>query len=111
MSARKAGHPAPFGWPSSETQTGKTLHGFVERTIADGSRICTDDHKGYDGLDRKYRHGRVAHSKGQYANGDAHTNGIESFWAPIKRAHKGVSNEAAGAGHGEEIIDVGCATF
>ena len=63
---------------------GKTLHGFVGRTVADGSRICTDDHKGYDGLGRKYRHGRVAHSKGQYANGDAHTNGIESFWAPIR---------------------------
>ena len=35
----------------------------------------------------------MAHSKGQYANGDAHTNGIESFWAPIKRAHKGVYHQ------------------
>lgn len=71
----------------------RTLHGFVNEVTASGSRICTDDHKGYDGLHMHYRHGRVAHSKGQYADGDIHTNGIESFWAPIKRAHKGVYHQ------------------
>ena len=36
-----------------------------------------------------YGHASVNHSHGQYVDGEVHTNGIESFWAPIKRAHKG----------------------
>ena len=37
----------------------------------------------------EYKHRSVVHSRGQYVDGDAYTNGIESFWAPLKRAHKG----------------------
>ena len=32
----------------------------------------------------------VVHSQGEYVRGDAHTNGIESFWSMIKRAIIGV---------------------
>ena len=31
----------------------------------------------------------VKHSVGDYAKGQAHTNGIESFWSMLKRGHKG----------------------
>ncbi len=31
----------------------------------------------------------VRHDLGEYVRGDVHTNGIESFWAIVKRAHKG----------------------
>ena len=31
----------------------------------------------------------MRHSVGEYVNGMAHTNGIESFWSMLKRAHKG----------------------
>ena len=37
----------------------------------------------------EFRHSSVAHSRGQYVDGFTYTNGIESFWAPLKRAHKG----------------------
>ncbi|MYF36971.1 MAG: transposase [Synechococcus sp. SB0678_bin_12] len=31
----------------------------------------------------------VCHSTGEYARGQAHTNGIESFWSLLKRAYLG----------------------
>ena len=29
------------------------------------------------------------HQSGEYVRADAHTNGVESFWAMVKRAYKG----------------------
>ena len=37
-----------------------------------------------------FEHESVRHSTGEYVKEMAHTNGIESFWATMKRAHKGV---------------------
>ena len=34
-------------------------------------------------------HETVKHSVAEYVDGMAHTNGIESFWSMLKRAHKG----------------------
>ena len=36
-----------------------------------------------------FDHASVRHSVGEYVDGMAHTNGIESFWSMLKRAHKG----------------------
>ena len=36
-----------------------------------------------------FEHGTVKHSIGEYVNGMAHTNGIESFWALLKRGYHG----------------------
>ncbi len=65
----------------------QTLQGFVAEHVVDGAKVYTDDHRGYDGLPN---HETVRHSVAEYVNGMAHTNGIESFWATLKRAHKGV---------------------
>ena len=74
-----------------DTPDRKTLHKFLAKAVKRGSTLYTDEHSGYDGLDSIYKRGKVRHSVGQYvADGDVHTNGIESFWAPLKRAHKGV---------------------
>ena len=35
-------------------------------------------------------HEAVKHSVGEYVREMAHTNGIESFWATLKRGHDGV---------------------
>ena len=65
-----------------------TLQRFVRRYAKAGSTLYSDEAPAYDGMP-EYKHRSVNHSKGQYVDGDAHTNGIESMWAPIKRGYKG----------------------
>ena len=36
-----------------------------------------------------FEHETVKHSVSEYVNGMAHTNGIESFWALLKRGYHG----------------------
>ena len=63
------------------------VHGHVEL----GSTLYTDDHAGYRGLGGVlYRHETVRHSVREFVNGMAHTNGIESVWAVLKRGYNGV---------------------
>ena len=38
-------------------------------------------------------HEAVKHSVGEYARGQAHTNGIESQWAMLKRAYEGTFHQ------------------
>ena len=46
-----------------------------------------DDYVVYRGM--PFDHEAVRHVDGEYVRGDAHTNGIESSWSMLKRAHKG----------------------
>ena len=66
----------------------KTLQGFVRDHTEDGSTVYTDDATAYKGL-KKRRHETVKHSVGEYVNGMASTQGIESFWAMLKRGYHG----------------------
>ncbi len=65
----------------------ETLQGFVFDHAAQGATVFTDDAPAYDSL--PFAHATIKHSVAEYVNGMAHTNGIESFWAMLKRAHKG----------------------
>ena len=65
----------------------KTLRGFVESRSKPTAQVYTDTGSAYVGVQRS--HESVNHSRGEYVRGMAHTNGIESFWAMLKRAHKG----------------------
>ena len=65
-----------------------TLQGFVEGHTEPTAQVYTDEGGGYVGIDRA--HESVKHSVGEYVREMAHTNGMESFWATIERAHKGV---------------------
>ena len=64
-----------------------TLQGFVGDHAAEGATVYTDDHGGYQGM--PFDHETVKHSVAEYVRDMVHTNGIESFWSMLKRAHKG----------------------
>jgi transposase-like protein len=61
-----------------------TLHAHVRDTAEPGSTLYTDKFTSYIGLDEDYDHSRVDHAV-EYVNGRVHTNGIENFWALLKR--------------------------
>jgi len=65
-----------------------TLQGFVNKHLAEGAKLYTDESAAYKGIDRP--HESVNHSVGEYVRKQVHTNGIESFWATLKRASIGV---------------------
>ncbi len=70
------------------TSTDKdTLQGFVKDHAAPGATVYTDDATAYESL--PFNHATVKHSLSEYVKGDIHTNGIESLWSILKRAHKG----------------------
>ena len=71
---------------SIERTDAKTLQGFVLGQVTPEARVFTDDHGGYHGLKN---HETVKHSVGEYVDGMAHTNGIESFWSMLKRGYHG----------------------
>ena len=64
-----------------------TLQGFIVDYVCGEATVYTDEALAYSGL--PFEHETVKHSVGEYVKGEAHTNGIESFWSMLKRAHKG----------------------
>lgn len=65
-----------------------TLQGFVAVNTEVDAVVYTDEHGSYTGLPRP--HQAVKHSAKEYVDGMAHTNGIESFWANLRRGINGV---------------------
>ena len=66
----------------------ETLQGFIRDTVEKGATVYTDEAAAYSGMD-DYDHQSVNHSASEYVRGNAHTNGIESFWAAFKRGYRG----------------------
>ena len=64
-----------------------TLQGFVVKHTAPGATVYSDEASAYEGI--PFEHESVKHSVAEYVRGMAHTNGVESFWSMLKRAHKG----------------------
>ncbi len=70
------------------TDTGaETLQDFVEDNTEEDATVYTDDAKAYKGIERE--HEAVKHSVSEYVRGQAHTNGIESFWSMFERSYHG----------------------
>ena len=66
----------------------RTLQSFVRRNAKAGSDAL---HGRSAGATREWRSSGTVllPTRGQYVDGSTHANGIESFWAPVKRAHSG----------------------
>ena len=59
---------------------------IIRKVVRSGSDIYTDGWRSYDALAvYGYNHKKVKHSEDEFVNGDAHINGIESFWSWTKR--------------------------
>ena len=65
----------------------ETLQGFVVDHADASATVYTDDAKAYQRL--PFAHATVKHSAGEYVRQRVHTNGIESFWALLKRGYHG----------------------
>ena len=69
----------------------ETLQGFIVQHTEFDAKVYTDNASPYAGM--PFDHESVNHSVGEYVKGQAHTNGIESFWSMLKRAHKGTFSQ------------------
>ena len=71
--------------------SGWKIEQFVKGCVQMGKSkvMTTDEYKGYDWLDNWYSQ-RGCKTQRTCADGDGHTNTIESFWAIVKRAWYGV---------------------
>ena len=67
----------------------ETLHGIINANVQKGATIYTDEHRPYLGM-IGYNNHFVCHSVGEHARDQAHTKGVESFWALLKRGYNGI---------------------
>ena len=88
MKDRETGQVATAAVESTDAPT---LQGFVEDRTEATAQVYTDDARAYHGLNRP--HEAVKHSAREYVHGMAHTNGIESHWAMLKRGYVGVYHQ------------------
>jgi transposase-like protein len=66
----------------------ETLQTHILEEIFPGSKVYTDEHTGYMGLEKKFAHEVVNHLE-TYLDRKVHTNGIENFWSCLKRGLRG----------------------
>ena len=88
--------------------TKATLQEFVVQNTTKDAIVYTDQAAAYKGIPRK--HEVIKHSIGEYVRDSVHTNGIESFWATIKRGFKGVYHKMSRK-HLQRYIDEFVARF
>ncbi len=70
-----------------EKTDAKTLQAFVIAAALAGATVYSDDAGAYKGL--PFEHKTVRHSVGEYVRQQAHINGLEPFWATLKRGYHG----------------------
>jgi len=63
------------------------VNAFVDEHSAEDADVYTDGSTMYKS---RKNHESVSHDVGEFVRGQVHTNGVESFWAMLKRAYMGV---------------------
>lgn len=89
----KHGRTVAMVLPSTDAGTIQNeIHGAIEA----GSQLYTDEFGAYTDLNGLFfQHDTCNHSAGQWVNGVAHTNSIESVWAVLKRGLHGIYHHAS----------------
>lgn len=87
---QRDGHLRAMPIPDTKTET---FENTILQHIKKDSIVYTDEHSGYRNLNDHYHHQAVRHQSGEYVNGMAHTNSIESVWAVLKRGYLGVYHQ------------------
>jgi transposase-like protein len=64
-------------------RTHAVLRALANKHIAPGASLVTDEWGGYSGIN--FEHVEINHAV-EYVNGQIHTQGIENFWALLKRS-------------------------
>ena len=85
-----------------ERTDGQTLRQFVHDRTEPDATVYTDEAAAYRRLNR--HHEAVAHGAGEYVRDMAHTNGMESFWALLKRGYVGTYHKMS-VKHLDRYID------
>lgn len=67
----------------------KTYAQNVTEWVTLGSTVYTGQFSGYRRLGDRFQHDYVTHTNSEYVRGEIHVNGMENFWALLKRALKG----------------------
>jgi transposase-like protein len=66
----------------------ETLQNAILDNVTPFAKVYTDEFSSYVGLDKKFVHKVVDHSR-EYVRGKVHTQGIENFWSLLKRGLRG----------------------
>lgn len=90
--------------------TSKMLASLVRGNVeVNEAKMMTDEFKGYVKLASFIAHETVNHQK-EYVRGDCHTNGIEGFWALLKRGITGQYHKVS-LRHLPKYVDEFCFRF
>lgn len=73
----------------------KTIKPIIEKMVANGSIVVTDEWKAYKKLPDKYSHVVINHKDNEYVRGAFHTNNIENFWSLFKRGIYGIYHQVS----------------
>ena len=86
MKDRKTGK---FAVKVIENDDAETLQAFAKLHMRRQGTLYSDSATAYIGFDWIRKNEYVNHTARQWVNGKSHTNGMENFWAHVKRAYHG----------------------